>query len=95
MDGGWIWSLPKETTEECHTKTLASFGEVGLLRQDLNNSEDENEKVGQSLLKETKNHEESQINCMVSFTEDGYLRQNLNNSEDEATFIKEGETICS
>lgn len=42
MNGGWIWSLPKETKapEEYHTKTLVSFGkDDGYLRQNLTNTE--------------------------------------------------------
>lgn len=89
MDGGWIWSLPKETkaSEEGQTKSLASFGEVGLLRQDLNNFKENNEEIGQNLLKEAKDHEEGQINCMATFEKDEHLRQNLNDSEEEAVYF--------
>ena len=90
MDGGWIWSLPKETKdhEECQTKSLASFGEFGLLRQDLNNFKENKEEIGQNLLKETKDHEEGQIKSLASFDKgDEHLRQNLNNLEEDAVYF--------
>lgn len=81
MNGGWMWSLPKETKvpEEYHIKTLASFGEFGLLRQNLNDFKENNKAIGQSLTKETKEYKK-----IVSPTEElGLLRQDLNNLEDK------------
>lgn len=83
MDGGWIWSLPEteKVLEGCQPKTLASFGEDGLLRQNLNNFESKNINIGQNLLKDAKGAEGGQAKTLASFEEDGLLRQNINNTK--------------